>query len=156
MSYVALDADLSELSAEEVDAFADAAAELDLDVTALSPSLAIDPGVPVLVSAMLGALFGKLAEDCGDAAGTKLWGLFERLFRRRAGKYAVEDVKQRVTFVWDERARQDGPAAAAAMIDIGDAIAAIPDGTQLSWDPGTGRWRWAGGDGKKRSGIPAG
>lgn len=140
MSYVVLYADLSELSAAEADAFADAAAGLGLDVDQLFPRMTVDPEVTVLVSTALAALFGKLAEISGEGAGAKLWDLLQRLFRGRRGDHAIEDRQQRITFLWDERAKQDGPIAADAMVAVGDAISDIQDGTALAWDPGTLRW----------------
>lgn len=141
MSYVVLYADRSELSPEQADAFADAAAELGLDVDDLSPRMGVDPEITVLLSTALAALFVKLAETAGTGAGAKLWDLLQRLLHGRIGNRAIEDRQQRITFLWNERAEQDGPIAADAMVAIGNAMSAIPDGTVLGWDPEALRWR---------------
>jgi hypothetical protein len=142
VDYLVLYADLSGLSDAEADAFADAAAGLGLDVDDLSPRMAVSVEVTVLLSTALAALCGKLAEGFGGDAGEKLWDLLKRLFHGRSGAQAIEDRQQRITFVWDERARRDGAAAAAAMVRIGKAIGAIPDGTALSWDPDRKQWHY--------------
>lgn len=144
MSYIVVYANLTGLGAEEADAFADAAAELGLDVAAFSPRMAIDPEVTVLVSTALVALLNQLAERFGTDAGTKLWDLLRRLLPSHTGKRAIEDRQRLITFVWDKQAEQEGPIAAGAMVSIGNAISAIPDGTVLTWDPATLHWHTLG------------
>jgi|SRR5450755_215656 hypothetical protein len=139
MSYVLLHADLTGLDDAAAEAFVDAAADLDLDVIDLAPDLA-DAEVIILISTSLAALVSKLAERTGAGAGEKLWDLIQRLCGRGRGGRAIEDRESRVTFVFDEQARRAGPAAAAAMISIGEAIDAIADGTTLGWDGDTGQW----------------
>jgi hypothetical protein len=147
MTYVLMHVNLTGLDPAEASAFTKAAAELDLDVIALAPHLSIDPEMTVLISTSLAALLSKLAEMFGADAAEKLWGLLNRLLRRENKenkenkKHAIEDRERRITFVWDEHSTQAGPVAIAAMIAIGNAISAIPDGTALSWDPDTLQWR---------------
>ena len=142
MGYLVLYAELSELSDAEADAFADAAAELGLDVDDLSPHMAASVEITVLLSTALAALCAKLAAIGGAEAGKKLWDLLKRLFHGKSGVQAIEDRQQRITFVWDERAKRDGPVAAAAMITIGMTISAIQDGTALGWDSDAKQWHY--------------
>jgi hypothetical protein len=141
MTYVLMHVNLTGLDPAEASAFRKAAAELDLDVIDLAPHLSIDPETTVLISTSLTALLSKLAEMFGADAAEKLWGLLNRLLRRENKKHAIEDRERRITFVWDEHSTQAGPVAIAAMIAIGNAISAIPDGTALNWDPDTLQWR---------------
>jgi hypothetical protein len=141
--YLVISADLSDLTEAEADAFVDAAAELGLDVDDLPPHMGVALEITVVASTTLAAVCAKLIAMAGDGAALKLWELIRPLFHRKPGPLAIEDRQQRVTFVWDEHARQDGPLATAALITIGQAVAAIPDGTVLTWDPKARQWRYA-------------
>jgi hypothetical protein len=127
--YLVISADLSHLTEAEADDFVDAAAGLGLDVDELAPHLGISTEVVVLASTTLGAVCAKLIDIAGSSAAQKLWDL-------------LKDRQQRITFVWDEQAKRDGLVATAAMIKVCQAIAAIPDGTVLNWDPKAGQWRY--------------
>jgi len=139
--YLVISADLRHLTEAEADDFVDAAAGLGLDVDDLPPHLGVSAEVVVLASTTLGAVCAKLIDIAGGSAAQKLWDLIRRLLHRQAGPQGIEDVQQRITFVWDEPARRDGPLATAAMITVCQSIAAIPDGTVLNWDPKAGQWR---------------
>jgi hypothetical protein len=141
MSYVIMHVNMTGLDRAEIDAFYKTAADLDLDVIELAPHLSVDPETTVLISTSLAALISKLAEMFGGDAAEKLWALLQRLLRRDDKKHAIEDRERRVTFVWDEHATQAGPVAVAAMIAIGNAINAIQDGTDLTWDRDIMQWR---------------
>jgi hypothetical protein len=132
---------MTSLDPAEIDAFHKTAAELGLDVIDLAPHLSVDPETTVLISTSLAALLSKLAEMSGADAAEKLWDLLRRLLRREDKKHAIEDRERRVTFVWDEHATQAGPVAVAAMIAIGNAINAIQDGAELTWDRDIMQWR---------------
>lgn len=140
--YLVISADLSHLTEAEADDFVDAAAELGLDVDELAPHLGVSTEVVVLASTTLGTVCAKLIDIAGGSAAQKLWDLLRRLLRRKPEPQGIEDGQQRITFVWDEPARSDGLAATAAMITVCQAIAAIPDGTVLNWDPKAGQWRY--------------
>ena len=141
MTYVLMHVNLDGLDPAEVSAFRKAAAELGLDVIDLTPQLSIDPETTVLISTSLAALLSKLAEMFGADGAEKLWGMIKQLLRRDNKKQAIEDRERRITFIWDKHATQAGPVAIAAMIAIGNAISAIPDGTALTWDPNILQWR---------------
>lgn len=141
MTYVLMHVNLTGLDPAEASMFRKAAAELDLDVIDLAPHLSIDPETTVLISTSLAALLSKLAEMFGADGAEKLWGIFRQLLRRDDKKHAIEDRERRITFIWDKHSTQAGPVAIAAMMAIGDAISAIPDGTTLSWDPSMLQWR---------------
>ena len=139
MSYVLLHADLTALDDAEIDDFAAAAADLDLDVIDLAPDLA-DTEVIVVISSSLGALVTKVAEIAGDKAGARLWDLIQRLWRRDMGARAIEDRDRRITIVLDDPVRHSGPVAIAGLITVLNAIDAIQDGITLRWNEETGRW----------------
>lgn len=141
MTYVLMHVNLTLLDSAEATAFRKEAADLGLDVLDLAPYLSIDPEMTVLISTSLGALLTKLAEISGADGAERLWNLFRRLLRRGERMQAIEDRERRVTFVWDERATQAGPVAVAAMLDIGNVISAIPDGTALTWHAATLQWQ---------------
>lgn len=139
-SYVMLYADLSSLSSEELDAFMATAAEIGVDVDQIYPRMGADPEAIVLMSTTLAALLNKLLDNCGEKAAKKLWELLQQLLRRSSGNRAIEDSHKRISFIFDKRAEQDGALAAEAMVAIGDAVSAIPDGTTLFWNPHTLQW----------------
>jgi hypothetical protein len=139
--YLVISADLSHLTEAEADDFVDAAAGLGLDVDELAPHLGISTEVVVLASTTLGAVCAKLIDIAGSSAAQKLWDLLKRLLPGQQ-EQGIEDRQQRITFVWDEQAKRDGLVATAAMIKVCQAIAAIPDGTVLNWDPKAGQWRY--------------
>jgi hypothetical protein len=141
MSYVIMHVNMTGLDRAEIDALYKTAADLDLDVIELAPHLSVDPETTVLISTSLAALISKLAEMFGGDAAEKLWGLLQRLLRRDDKKHTIEDRERRVTFVWDKHATQAGPVAVAAMIAVGNAINAIQDGTDLTWDRDIMQWR---------------
>jgi hypothetical protein len=141
--YLVISADLSHLTGAEADDFVDAAAELGLDVDELAPHLGVSTEVVVLASTTLGAVCAKLIEIAASSAAQKLWDLLKRLLRGKQEPQGIEDRQQRITFVWDEQAKRDGLVATAAMIKVCQAIAAIPDGTVLNWDPEAGQWSYA-------------
>jgi hypothetical protein len=139
-NYVMLYADLSSLSPDELDAFVATAAEVGVDVDQIYPRMGADPEAIVLMSTTLAALLSKLLDSCGEKAGKKLWELLQQLLRRSNSNRAIEDSGKRISFIFDKRAEQDGALAAEAMVAIGDAVNAIPDGTTLFWNPETLQW----------------
>jgi len=139
MTYVLLHVDLSGLDDAEVDAFADAASSLDLDVIDLAPDLA-DTGITILISTSVAALATKLAEMAGGDAAERLWDLVRRLWRRDTGQRAIEDRERRISFIFDDAVRQAGPTAMAEMLKVAATVDAIKDGTTLRWSPEIQAW----------------
>jgi hypothetical protein len=150
MTYVVLYADLSGLSPADADDFADAAADLDLDVDDLSPRLgAGQEVVTVLLSSTLAEVAAKLAGKVGSDAGAKLLDLLQKLWRRHSGPAAIEDRQHRVSFIWDDKDQRDGLLAANELIRIWDNLGVIRDGTVLAWDSAARRWQEMSGKARK-------
>lgn len=137
MDYIVLHADLSGLTGEEADRFADAAAALDLDVQDLPRQMGVpDLGVAVMLSTALNALLTQLGTDGGAALASLVGQLFGG--RRRRG--ALEDSRSGIRFVWDEAAIADGKAATAQMQKILGVPDAFPGGVEFVWRPATRTW----------------
>jgi hypothetical protein len=71
------------------------------------------------------ARLDNLSEKARSGAGGKLRRGFQWLLRRKNEEHAIEDRKQRVKFIRDEKARRDG-SVAAAMIVIGNTAPPLP------------------------------